>query len=453
MKNKKAEGVKALVVGLGISGKAAVAMLNSEGARTDMYDARETAAARKLADEGEYSHISFGDRPSSVKGYDLVVLSPGIPPQKDYVKEAEAEGAEIIGELELAYRYGKGRYVAITGTNGKTTTTSLIYEIFKADGIKAELAGNIGVAVASKAMYCDDDTYLITECSSFQLETTVNFKPAVSVILNITPDHLDRHGSFENYAAAKAKIFANQTPDEFCVYNYDDETCRDLIKRCRASAVPFSIERELERGAFVKDGNIVLRDGSADTVICRADELKIPGPHNLSNALAAAAAAHASGISADKIAEALRSFRGIKHRMQDCGTINGVRYINDSKGTNPDASIHAVKSYTNEILIAGGYDKKNTFNEFVKSFDGRVKALVLMGVTAPAIKEAAEKAGFTNIYEVNNMTEAVKKSSELAEPGDTVLLSPACASWDMYKNFEVRGDDFIRNVEMLKAEK
>ena len=451
MINKKAEGVKALVVGLGVSGKAAVAMLNSAGARTDMYDARETVAARKLADEGEFSHISFGDRPSNVKGYDLVVLSPGISPQKNYVREAEAEGAEIIGELELAYRYGKGRYVAVTGTNGKTTTTTLIYDIFKADGRKAELAGNIGVAVASKAMYSDDDTYLVTECSSFQLETTKKFRPEVSVILNITPDHLDRHGSFENYAAAKAKIFANQTEEDYCIYNHDDETCRKIIENCHASTVPFSTAGELERGAFVRDGMMVIRIDGKETEICRTDELIIKGLHNVANVLAAAAAAYVSGIAPDKIAGVLRTFKGIKHRMQDCGTINGVKYINDSKGTNPDAAIKAVLSYNNEILIAGGYDKKGTFDEFVKSFKGRVKALVLMGVTAPLIKEAAERAGFTNIYQVNSMEEAVKKSAELAEPGDTVLLSPACASWDMYKNFEVRGDDFIKNVERLKT--
>lgn len=453
MNIKKAKGLKALVVGLGISGKAAVAMLNSEGARTDMYDARETAAARKLADEGEYSHISFGDRPSNVKGYDLVVLSPGISPQKDYVKEAEADGAEIIGELELAYRYGKGKYVAITGTNGKTTTTTLIYDIYKAAGLKAELAGNIGVAVAPKSMYCDEDTYLITECSSFQLETTKEFKPHISVILNVTPDHLDRHGSFENYAKAKAKVFANQTKDDFCIYNNNDEVCRKLMEDCPATAIPFSDTEELERGAFVKDGNIVIRDGSADQVVCGADELLILGRHNLQNALAAAAAAHFGGIPADVTAEVLRTFKGIKHRMQDCGTIDGVKYVNDSKGTNPDAAVKAITSYKNIVLIAGGYDKKGSFDEFVKSFEGRVKALVLMGVTAPAIREAAEKTGFTNIYDVNNMREAVKKSAELAQPGDTVLLSPACASWDMYKNFELRGDDFIRNVEELRSGK
>ncbi|MBR2736852.1 MAG: UDP-N-acetylmuramoyl-L-alanine--D-glutamate ligase [Firmicutes bacterium] len=449
MAQKKAEDLKALVVGLGKSGRAAADMLYSYGARVDLYDAARSETAIKLAESGD-ARISFGDRPSNVKGYDILVLSPGVPTDKDFVKEAEEDGAEIIGELELAYRYGRGNYIAITGTNGKTTTTTLAYEIYKEGGLQAELAGNIGIPVASRAMYGTDDTYLITECSSFQLETTKDFHPSVSAILNITPDHLDRHKTMENYIAAKAKVFENQTSEDYFIYNADDEITVRLAEKCPARTVPFSSSRELEEGAFVKSGNIVIRAGGEETVICGRDEIRMPGEHNLQNTLAAAAMAFCSGVPAGKIASAVRKFRGVEHRMEDCGMIDGVRYINDSKGTNPDAAIKAVNSYENIILIAGGYDKKSSYDEFTASFKGRVKALVLIGVTAPKIRESAERAGFTNIYEAAGMGEAVSRCAEIAVEGDTVLLSPACASWDMYPNFEARGRDFKNHVDALR---
>ena len=448
MAEKKAEDLKALVVGLGKSGRAAADMLYSCGARADLYDAARSETAIKLAETGD-AQISFGDRPSNVRGYDLLVLSPGVPPEKDFVREAEADGAEIIGELELAYRYGRGKYVAITGTNGKTTTTTLAYEIYKESGFHAELVGNIGIPVASRAMYSMDDTYLITECSSFQLETTRLFHPSVSAILNITPDHLDRHRTMENYIAAKAKVFENQTAEDYFIYNADDPITASLAAKCPAKAVPFSSSMQLEEGAFVKDGRIVIRLDGEEKIICGTDEILIPGEHNLQNVLAAAAMAYCSGAAVEKIASAIRKFRGVEHRMEDCGKINGVRYVNDSKGTNPDAAIKAVQSYQNVVLIAGGYDKKSSFDEFAASFEGHVKALVLIGVTAPKIKEAAEKAGFNSIYEAAGMKEAVARCAEIAEPGDTVLLSPACASWDMYPNFEVRGRDFKNCVHEL----
>ena len=450
MAEKKAEGLKALVVGLGKSGRAAADMLYACGARTDLYDAAKSEAAIKLAETGD-ARISFGDRPSNVKGYDLLVLSPGVPPEKDFVKEAAEDGAEIIGELELAYRYGRGKYIAITGTNGKTTTTTLTYEIYKEGGFHAELAGNIGIPVASRAMYSFDDTYLITECSSFQLETIKDFRPSVSAILNITPDHLDRHKTMENYMAAKARIFENQTSEDYFVYNADDEKTAALVERCPAKPFPFSSSKQMKEGAFVKDGNVVICSGGEETVICGIGEIPIPGEHNLQNVLAASAMAYCSGVAPEKIASAIRKFKGVEHRMEDCGTINGVRYVNDSKGTNPDASSKAVCSYENVILIAGGYDKKSSFDEFTSLFKDRVKALILIGVTAPQIRESAEKNGFTQIYDAAGMKEAVSLSAELAEPGDTVLLSPACASWDMYPNFEVRGRDFKNYVNELRS--
>ena len=445
---KKAENVRALVVGLGRSGKAAAEALVHMGAEVDAYDGTEDAEKREWA-KSIGAAISFGDRPAHVKDYDMLVVSPGVPTDKDFIKEAAADGAEVIGELELAYRYGKGRYVAITGTNGKTTTTTLVGEIFKAAGIKTEVVGNIGVAVMTKAMDATDDTWLVTECSSFQLDTTKTFKPVVSALLNITPDHLDRHKTMENYAAAKAKIFANQDETQYFVYNDDDELCKAEAKKCKATLVPFSRKRQLDFGAFVKDGNIVIRNRKVDYVICAVDKLKIPGLHNLENALAAAAIAFFSGIDMDTISRTIASFSGVAHRIEDCGTVDGVKYINDSKGTNPDAAIKAVISFKNIILIAGGYDKGASYDEFIAAFDGRVKELVLMGVTAQKIKAAAEAAGFTHIHMVADMKEAVEKSHALAKPGDVVLLSPACASWDMYKKFEDRGDDFRNRVKDL----
>ena len=447
---KKAENIRALVIGLGRSGKAGAEALIRLGAEVDVYDGNEDVEKREWA-ESIGAEASFGPRPGHVKGYDMVVLSPGVPTDREYVLEAQADGAEVIGELELAYRYGKGQYYAITGTNGKTTTTTLTGEIFKEAGRPAEVVGNIGVAVMTKAMDASEDTCLITECSSFQLDTTVNFRPRVSALLNITPDHLDRHKTMENYAAAKAKIFANQGPEDFFIYNDDDPVVRKLAEQCPARKIPFSRKHEIEgSGAYVKNGDLVVRDRNFIFVICRADALKIPGQHNLENALAAAAIAFFAGIPIDAITKVLKSFRGVEHRIEDCGTVNGVKYINDSKGTNPDAAIKAVLSFQNIILIAGGYDKGASFDEFIGGFEGRVKALVLMGKTAPKIREAAERAGFTEIHTAENMKDAVDISIILAVSGDTVLLSPACASWDMYKKFEDRGDDFRNCVTALK---
>ena len=441
-------GMKVLIVGLGRSGRAAAELLHGMGAGVELYDAKSSEGGIALAEELQVP-VSFGERPERVTGMDMVVMSPGVPVEQSFVKEAAADGAEIIGELELAYRYGHGNYVAITGTNGKTTTTTLVGEIFREAGRDACLAGNIGIPVASQAAEAGEDTWLITECSSFQLETIRDFRPKVSAILNVTPDHLDRHGTMENYAAAKARVYMNQTPDDYFVYNIEDDIVRNLAEQCPARRVPFSRVRELDQGAYVLDGDIVIRDQEGIHRVCGASELRIPGPHNLENALAAAAMSYFAGISPEDIARTLRSFRGVAHRIEDCGTVNGVRYINDSKGTNPDAAIKAVLSFEDIILIAGGYDKGASYDEFIGAFEGRVKTLILMGVTAPKIRAAAEKAGFTDIIDVTDMKEAVEKAAEIAVAGDTVLLSPACASWGMYPNFEVRGDDFRDCVHAL----
>ena len=445
------KGKKILVAGMGRSGIASAEILINIGAAVDLYDMKE-GAGQSLSPallQGADACF-FGKEPENMSVYDYLVLSPGISPEVPLAKAAKEAGAVILGELELAWQMSKGTSVAITGTNGKTTTTALTGEIFKNAGKKTEVVGNIGVAVMTRAMDVSDDTYLVTECSSFQLDTTVHFRPQVSALLNITPDHLDRHKTMENYTLAKAKIFANQSADQYFVYNADDELVAETVKNCKAMPVPFSRRKQLDFGAFVKDGNIVIRDKNVNFVVCRADQLKIPGLHNLENALAAAAIAYFAGIGVDVIASSLKSFGGVEHRIEDCGTVNGVKYINDSKGTNPDAAIKAVISFENVILIAGGYDKGASYDEFIASFEGRVKELVLMGATAPKIREAAEKAGFKNIHMVKDMKDAVETSSKIAVKGDTVLLSPACASWDMYKKFEDRGDDFRNCVKELR---
>ena len=456
-------GKRILVIGMGRSGKAAVEAGLAGNAIVSVQDSKKP----EEIDENLLAYLKarniemfLGTKPEDMGAFDMLVLSPGVPPTLDFIEEARAKGAQIIGELELAYRVGHGRYVAITGTNGKTTTTTLVGEIYRAAGLDTYVVGNIGYPVVTESMNAGHDSWLITEVSSFQLETVSQFRPVVSAILNLTEDHMDRHKTMENYGIAKAQIFAQQTEDEFCVLNYDDKLCFDLAQQngCRATVVPFSRIEELQFGAFVKDGNIVIRDdgrgqseGPAEIIICAADELKIPGSHNLENALAATAIAYFGGIDVQVITDTLKSFAGVEHRIELCGEINGVRFVNDSKGTNPDAAIKAIEAMKeNIILIAGGYDKNSEYDQFVATFPGRVKALMLMGVTAPKIKETAEKAGFTNIYMEEDMEGCVKHGFELAEPGDVILLSPACASWDMYPNFERRGEHFKECMEALK---
>ncbi len=448
---------RVLVIGMGRSGKAAVCALVDAGAAVSVQDSkREDKLDAEFAEYLNNNNVTkyLGRIPDDMGVFDVLVLSPGVPPELDFIQEAREKGAQIMGELELAYRIGHGSYVAITGTNGKTTTTTLVGEIYKESGRDTHVVGNIGIAVISKAVEANTDSWLVTEVSSFQLETIETFRPVVSAILNLTPDHMDRHKTMGNYGRAKAAVFKNQTEEEYCVLNFDDKACFELAERegCKAKVVPFSRKRELEFGAFASEGRIVIRNEAGKTVdICGCDELQIPGTHNLENALAAAAVAYFGGIDAHIIAKVLRTFAGVEHRIEACGEINGVRFVNDSKGTNPDAAIKAIEAMKeNIILIAGGYDKGSIYNEFIEAFGNSVKKLILLGATAPKIRETAEKAGFTDIVMAEDMEDCVAKAYESAEPGDVVLFSPACASWDMYDNFEQRGDHFKSCVKALE---
>lgn len=445
---------KVLVVGLGKSGIAAIEAMVKLDADVYVQDSKAADAVDPqlliyLQDNDVTCY--FGNTPDDMAQFDMLVLSPGVPPELEFIQKAKQSGAEVIGELEVAYRFGKGQYVALTGTNGKTTTTTLVGEIFEKAGKETHVVGNIGVAVVSKSLDVDDDAWLVTETSSFQLETMCDFKPVVSAVLNLTPDHLNRHKTMENYGAAKARIFENQDESQYLVINYDDKVCFDLAKGCKAKVVPFSRMEELEFGAFVKDGYIVIKNEQEELIrFCRTDELNIPGTHNLENALAAAAIAYFAGLDAEVIKNALVEFQGVEHRIEFCGEVDGIRFVNDSKGTNPEASIKAIDAMKGGvILIAGGYDKGSTFDELIKAFDGKVKHMVLLGKTAPMIKETAEKLGFTASVIVEDMEQCVNEGFRLAEKGDTVLLSPACASWDMYKSFEQRGDHFKECVKKL----
>ena len=350
MKNKKV-----LVVGFGKSGIAAAQAMLKLGAEVSIQDSKkENDVDANLITyfRGRGATFFLNTIPPDVGVYDMLILSPGVSPELAFIQEAESKGAEIIGELEIAYRIGRGNYIAITGTNGKTTTTSLVGEIFKKSGRKTYVVGNIGVAVISASADADATDWLVTETSSFQLETTRYFKPAVSAILNLTPDHLNRHHTMQAYGAAKAKIFANQREDGYLVINYDDKECFKLSSACKAKVVPFSSNEELPFGAFVKDGRIVIADEKKEIVdICGVDELKIIGVHNLQNALAAAAISYFAGIDRETIAEVLRTFAGVEHRLEYCGEINGVKYYNDSKGTNTDASITALTALEKNIII------------------------------------------------------------------------------------------------------
>ena len=450
------KGKEILIVGLGKSGVSALEVLISLGASCAV---QETRSADNLPPElmnminANNVKCFLGQVPSTSDKFDMLVLSPGVSPEIEFIQNAKNAGSEIIGEMELAFRICSGKFVAITGTNGKTTTTTLVGEIFKNAKRDFYVAGNIGKAVTSIANETRDNSWIIAETSSFQLETIKTFKPYISVMLNVSPDHLDRHKNMENYIKAKAKIFENQDKSDYFVINYDDKQIYKLVDTCNAKVVPFSRIDELKYGAFVKDGKIVFCEEDGEIVpVCGTDEVLMQGTHNLENALASVACAYLAGISSEVIAKTLKEFSGVEHRLEFCRELNGVKFINDSKGTNTDASIKAIEAVKEPIiLIAGGYDKNSEFDDLVEAFSDKVKHMVLLGTTAEKIKKTAQDKGFNNSVILKDMEECVVKAYELAESGYTVLLSPACASQDMYKNFEERGDHFKDCVLRLEG--
>ena len=454
MNMKNMEGKKVLIVGLGKSGIAATQAMLRLGAQVSVQDAKSVEKIDgQLLTFFREKGVDFylNSIPEDMESYDMMILSPGVDPELDFIKKAEAEGVEIIGELEIAYRIGSGHFVAITGTNGKTTTTTLTGEIFKAAGRPTQVVGNIGVAVISKSLDSGVNDWLITETSSFQLQTIKYFKPVISAILNLTPDHLNRHHTMQAYGAAKARIFENQDAGGYCIINYDDPACFALAKTCRAKVIPFSRREILPLGAFVENGQMIICNEQGERIpLCRTEELKIIGDHNVENALAAAAISYFAGIAPEVIMRELRNFGGVAHRIEFCGEIDGVKYYNDSKGTNVDATVIALKAIKkNIILIAGGDGKGQSFDELICHFQNRVKHMILLGRDGKKIAEAADRHGFTDYTYGKDMNDCVRQAGEMAKSGDTVLLSPACASWDMYDNFEQRGDHFKECVRQL----
>lgn len=437
---------RVLVVGAGKSGLAVASFLTNKGARVVLADSSTPVypggELERLAASGV--SLSLGGYPEVKQdNFDLVVMSPGIPLSVEPARLALEHGIELTGEMELAYRFSSAPLVAITGTNGKTTTTTLLGEIFKNAGKNTLVGGNIGNPLVTEVERYNREDMIVAEVSSFQLETTSTFKPKVALILNITPDHLDRHKTMEGYVDAKAKIFANQQPGDFTVLNHDDPLTAALAGRSRARVIFFSRRTEVTEGVFVKEGRIMARLGGNEEFICRQDEIGIPGAHNLENALAAVAAAKALGVETTSLAHTLKTFKGVAHRLEFVAEINGVRYINDSKGTNPDASIKALEAYPEKVvLIAGGKNKGSDFGLFAEKVKERARVLVVLGQSATAIAEAARDRGFENILYANDFKDAVLLAHRAARPGEIVLLSPACASWDMFKSFEERGDLF-----------
>jgi UDP-N-acetylmuramoylalanine--D-glutamate ligase len=380
----------------------------------------------------------------------MVVLSPGVPIDLPIVEEMKAAGVKIWGEIELAYNCGKGRVVAITGTNGKTTTTALTGEIMKNYFESVFVVGNIGTPYTSVVDKMTDDTVTVAEISSFQLETIENFGPVASAILNITPDHLNRHKTMENYIAVKESITKNQSASDTCILNYEDEILRNFGIKLNTKVIFFSSQNILKKGIYLENENIVYNDGKNIDIICKTTELKLLGRHNHENVMAAVALAISVGVPIKIIRNTVMKFEGVEHRIEFVTEKDGVAYYNDSKGTNPDAAIKGIQAMNRPtVLIGGGYDKKSEYEEWIQSFDGKVKYLVLIGQTKELIAEAAKRCGFHDIIFAKTLEEAVTISAEKADKGDAVLLSPACASWGMFSNYEERGrmfKEYVRNL-------
>ena len=455
------KGKKVLVFGSGISGVAASQLLLEEGAKVLLYDGNEKLDAdeiRKTIYKGLSEHtktvgsveVILGVLPESVLDtLSLTVMSPGVPTDLPVVDQMRRKQIPIWGEIELAYVYGKGDILAITGTNGKTTTTALLGEIMKAYKKHTYVVGNIGNPYTSVALTIPEDSVTVAEMSSFQLETVHTFAPKVSAILNITPDHLNRHHTMEAYIEAKENIAKNQTADDTCVLNYEDEVTRRIGKNIAAKVLYFSSQRKLERGIYLEDGDIIY-NVEEPVRVCNVKELKLLGTHNYENVMAAVAMAAAYGVPMDSIRKSICAFQGVEHRIEFVAEKNGVAYYNDSKGTNPDAAIKGIQAMNRPtLLIGGGYDKDSSYGDWIEAFDGKVKKLVLIGATKEKIAAEAREHGFDAIAFADTFEEAVQICVEYAEAGDAVLLSPACASWGMFKNYEERGDKFKELINQL----
>jgi len=450
------QGKKVLVFGAGISGIGSCGLLEKEGAEVILYDGndkKDAEAMKAQLGEGSKVRVVLGAFPEEeMESLDLVVMSPGVPTDLPVVLAMKEKGIPVWGEIELAYVCGKGDVLGITGTNGKTTTTSLLGEIMKNARDSVFVVGNIGTPYTNAAADTREDSVIVAELSSFQLESIHTFHPKVSAVLNITPDHLNRHHTMEAYIRAKMNIAKNQTPEDICVLNYEDEETRKMADEFQASVLFFSSKHKLEQGIYLDGEDIVYKPEKEKegTVICKTGELQILGVHNYENVMAAVAMAAAYGVDLDVIRKSVLAFKGVEHRIEYVAEKNGVVYYNDSKGTNPDAAIKGIQAMNRPtILIGGGYDKQSDFHEWIQNFDGKVRYLVLIGATKEQIQKEAAECGFHDCILKDTFEEALDTCVELARPGDAVLLSPACASWGMFPNYEVRGEEFKKYVNAL----
>ncbi|MBP3428961.1 MAG: UDP-N-acetylmuramoyl-L-alanine--D-glutamate ligase [Clostridia bacterium] len=444
---------RVLVCGMARSGIAAAKLLREMGAQVTISDLKKEEDFGGALDDLRRLGCRFGlGQPPEVyfDDTDLLVMSPGIAYAKPFIQEALARGIEVVGELELGARLTRGDLVAITGTNGKTTTTTLVGEIFRAAGRTTHVVGNIGYPITASAGVSTPQDMTVAEVSSYQCESISRFHPCVGAVLNITEDHLARHGTMQVYIDMKRRIFANQTAEDAAVFNWDDPTCREMAKGLAARVLWFSRKEMVEQGACVRDGVIVLRMDGEEREVCRTDEVRIPGPHNLENALAAVAITGAAGAAPAVMREVLRTFGGVEHRIETVRVLDGVTYINDSKGTNVDSTLKAIDTMTRPtVLILGGSDKKTSFAPLAERIAKApmIRHCVLIGDTAEQIRAALEAAGYTDYtmtgYDFDLCLAACR---ERAEAGGCVLLSPACASFDMFVDYEHRGRVFKEKV-------
>lgn len=445
-------GKRALVVGLGKSGVASALFMKAHGARVTVSDTKSGDELRNeipvLLDHGITVETGgHGDR--TFRGQDLIVVSPGVPVDAPPLVQARSLGETVIGEIELAARFLPGPVIAITGSNGKTTTTTLAGEIMAAAGFPVLVGGNIGTPAISLAERAKSDTVIVLEVSSFQLETIQTFRPKVAVVLNVTPDHLDRHRTFEIYVDAKARIFENQRESDFAVLNADDLTCVAMAKRTKAQVFWFSRQKEVDHGAWVRDGNILFRDGAGQREILQVSEIPLKGAHNLENVLAAVCAGALMGCAPDKIRQAVHDFKAVEHRLEFVATIGGVDYYNDSKATNVDATIKALESFPANIhLILGGKDKGSDYTVLNHLIRQRVKRIYTIGAAAAKIESQVKGA---EVVHAETLENAIRKAYAVAKSGDVVLLAPACASFDQFKNYEHRGKVFKEIVRGLRS--
>src|SRR5580698_9466061 len=443
-------GKRVLVVGLGKSGVASALFLKAHGARVTVSDTKSGDDLRNeipvLLDHG-ITVETGGHGERTFQGQDLIVVSPGVPIDAPPLAQARSLGESVIGEIELAAQFLPGPIIAITGSNGKTTTTTLTGEIMAAGGFPTLVGGNIGTPAISLAERATRDSVIVLEVSSFQLETIQTFRPKVSVVLNVTPDHLDRHRTFDAYVNAKARIFENQRGDDFTVLNADDPTCVSMAARTKAQVFWFSRQKEVERGAWVREGAVLFRDGAGQKEILQASEIPLKGAHNLENVLAAVCAGALMGCPAEKIREAVRDFKAVEHRLEFVATIGGVDYYNDSKATNVDATIKALESFPANIhLILGGKDKGSDYTVLNHLLRQRVKRVYTIGTAAAKIESQIKG---TEVVHAETLENAIRKANAAAEPGDVVLLAPACASFDQFKSYEHRGRTFKEIVRSL----